>query len=61
MANMFDEIPATKQGIISYRNYAVNQIHESELMKNRMERAIEECNKRLDVIEKGEKQYATDG
>ena len=53
MASILDEIPATEQGIISYRNHAENQIKEYGIGIKRMEKLMEECERRLEIMRKG--------
>ena len=47
---LFDEIPHTEQGLISYRNYAELEIKETELRKKRLEKILEEINRRLEKM-----------
>jgi len=49
--SIFDEVPHTKQGLLTYRDYAENQIKETELRKKRLEKILEECDRRLDKME----------
>ena len=55
MASILDEIPSTEQGIISYRNYAENQIKEYGIGIKRMDKLMAECERRLEIMRKGKK------
>jgi hypothetical protein len=48
--SIFDEIPHTKQGLISYGNYAENELKEIELRRKRMEKILEEIHRRLEAM-----------
>jgi len=43
---LFDEIPKTKQGLMTYRQYAENTIKECEAQIKRMNKILEEVDKR---------------
>lgn len=45
-----DEVPKTEQGIILYKGYAENTIKQCKLTIGRMEKAIVECDRRLEAF-----------
>jgi hypothetical protein len=49
------KVPETLQGCITYRDYALAQIKRNLNDNRRLEELIEECNRRIDAKEKGEK------
>jgi hypothetical protein len=49
-----EEIPSTKQGLISYIAYCERQIHENKLHSRRLQTRMGWCQDRLDIINKGE-------
>ena len=49
--SIFDEVPHTKQGLLTYRDYAENEINETELRKKRLEKILVECDRRLEAME----------
>ena len=44
----YDEIPTTKQAVITFREYAINQIKDTKLCIKKLEAFLVECNRRLD-------------
>jgi len=48
----FEEIPTTKQAIITFRNYAEKQIVVLENSIKKMFKFVEECDRRLELLEK---------
>ena len=50
--SQFDEIPTTKQAIITFKEYAEKQIKLLELNQKKMVKFLEECDRRLELMEK---------
>ena len=53
--SIYDDIPTTKQGVITFREYAINQIRTLQINIKRLEKFIVECDRRLEENFKGEK------
>jgi uncharacterized protein involved in exopolysaccharide biosynthesis len=51
--SIFDEIPKTKQGLITYRRYAEQQIKDCNSRIKRMEKILEELDKRERKMDNG--------
>jgi len=45
----YDEIPTTKQAVLTFREYATNQIKAMKLNIKKLEAFLVECNRRLDA------------
>jgi len=51
----YDEIPKTRQAIMTFREYAENQIKSMELGIRKLHAFLVECNRRLDEMKGKEK------
>jgi hypothetical protein len=53
--SIYDDIPETKQGVITFKAYAEKHIKELTALIKKFEKFIIECDRRLDEMKKGEK------
>jgi len=58
--SIYDEVPTTKDAIITFKAYAKNQIKVIESNRKKLENFIVECDRRLDEMEKSNESKKTD-
>jgi hypothetical protein len=51
--SIYDDIPSTKQGVITFRTYAENHIKELHATIKKFEKLLIECDRRIEEMEKG--------